>query len=121
MKCYLFFFAAFFTDFLTAFFALFFFTDFFFAADFFFAGGTFAPALRASDKPIAMACLRLVTFFLLRPLFSLPFFMARISRSTAFPALGLYLRPLDFFLVGMLSTSRDWEAVKAMQVVSGIK
>ncbi|HTD54614.1 MAG TPA: hypothetical protein VK670_04485 [Silvibacterium sp.] len=33
----------------------------------------------------------------LRPDFSFPFFIACISRSTDFEALGLYLRPLDFF------------------------
>jgi hypothetical protein len=44
---------------------------------------------------MAIACLRLVTFFPLRPDFSLPRFISRISRSTALPALGLYLRPLE--------------------------
>lgn len=37
-----------------------------------------------------------MTFFPLRPLFSLPRFIAFISRSTLFPAFGLYLRPADF-------------------------
>lgn len=47
---------------------------------------------------MAMACLRLVTFLPLRPDFSLPCFIAFISRSTDLPALGLYLRePADFF------------------------
>ena len=32
--------------------------------------GTFAPSFLASDKPIAIACLRDVTFLPLRPLFS---------------------------------------------------
>ena len=59
-------------------------------------GGTFLPSLRASDRPMAIACLRLVTFFPLRPLFSLPCFIACISRSTSLPADGLYLR-VDFF------------------------
>jgi hypothetical protein len=48
--------------------------------DFFF--GTLAPLLRASDRPIAIACLRLVTFLPERPLFSVPalrFFMARLT------------------------------------------
>ena len=48
-----------------------------------------------------MACLRLVTFLPLRPLRSLPRFIARISRSTSLPAPGEYLRPdfrVDFFL-----------------------
>lgn len=46
---------------------------------------------------MAMACFGLVTFFPLRPDFSLPCFMARISRSTFLPAEGEYLRPEDFF------------------------
>ncbi|MBV8631179.1 MAG: hypothetical protein JOZ83_09670 [Silvibacterium sp.] len=59
--------------------------------------GTLAPSLRASDNPIAIACFGLVTFLPLRPDFSFPSFIARISRSTDLEALGLYLRPLDFF------------------------
>jgi hypothetical protein len=47
---------------------------------------------------MAMACLRLVTFFPLRPDFSLPCFISFISRSTDLPAAGLYLRVLDDFL-----------------------
>jgi hypothetical protein len=46
---------------------------------------------------MAMACLRLVTFLPLRPDFSLPCFIARISRSTFLPAECEYLRPEDFF------------------------
>src|SRR5487761_1544441 len=60
--------------------------------DLFGDGGTFLPALRASDKPMAIACLGFVTFFLLRPLFNFPFFMAFISVSTFLEALGEYLR-----------------------------
>jgi hypothetical protein len=52
--------------------------------------------LRASDKPIAIACLRLVTFLPLRPLFSLPRFISCISRSTFLLADGLYFLELDF-------------------------
>jgi hypothetical protein len=44
-----------------------------------------------------MACLGFVTFLPLRPDFSLPCFIARISRSTSLPAEGEYLRPEDFF------------------------
>ena len=47
----------------------------FFAEDFFdapFFAGTFAPARRASDSPIAIACLRLVTFLPEPPLRSFP-------------------------------------------------
>jgi hypothetical protein len=59
---------------------------------FFGAGGTFFPALRASDNPIAIACFGLVTFFPLRPLFSVPFFISLISVSTFLLADGLYFR-----------------------------
>jgi hypothetical protein len=52
--------------------------------------GTFAPFSRASDKPIAIACLRLFTFRP-EPLFSVPFFRRRIALSTFFPAPLLYL------------------------------
>jgi hypothetical protein len=67
----------------------------FFAADFFL--GTFPPALRASESPMAIACFRLVTFFPLRPLFSLPCFIARISSPTFFCAFAPYFLPPDFF------------------------
>jgi hypothetical protein len=58
--------------------------------------GTLAPERRASDKPIAIACLRLLT---LRPLpdFNLPRLSLCISFSTDFDAFGLYFLPLDFF------------------------
>src|SRR5688572_16404959 len=44
--------------------------------------GTFAPALRACDNPIAMACLRLLTFLPERPLVSVPRFRSCIAFST---------------------------------------
>ena len=47
----------------------------FFEADFFaavFFGGTFVPARRASDRPIAIACFRLLTFLPEPPLRSVP-------------------------------------------------
>jgi hypothetical protein len=49
--------------------------------------GTLAPDLRASDNPIAIACLRLLTFRPERPLFSVPFlrfFIARLTLLDAF-------------------------------------
>jgi hypothetical protein len=69
------------------------------------AGGTFFPALRASDNPIAIACFGLVTFLPLRPLFSLPCFIAFISVSTLLPAAGLYFRvdPLFFALLFLVA------------------
>jgi hypothetical protein len=50
-----------------------------------FREGTFAPLSRASLSPMAIACLRLVTF---RPelLFSVPFFFRRMADSTFFDA-----------------------------------
>src|SRR5208337_3178124 len=72
-----------------------------------FLAGTFFPALRASDSPIAMACFLLVTFLPLRPLFNFPCFIARISVSTLFPAAGEYLRvdflPVAFFFVVLVA------------------
>jgi hypothetical protein len=58
--------------------------------------GTFLPLDRASDRPIAIACLRLFTF---RPLpdLSVPFFRRRIALSTSLLALSEYFRPEDFF------------------------
>ncbi len=61
------FFAGFFADF---------FADFF-AADFF--AGTFPPARRASESPMAIACLRLVTFLPDLPLRNVPVFRSCIT------------------------------------------
>jgi hypothetical protein len=47
-----------------------------------FFGGTFAPALRASDRPIAIACLRLFTFLPERPLRSSPVLRSCIASRT---------------------------------------
>jgi hypothetical protein len=79
---------------------LFFVEDFFFE-DFF--AGTFAPSARASESPIAIACLRLFTVLPLRPLLSLPRLNSCISRSTDFEAFGLYFRFADFFLAMLAS------------------
>src|SRR6185312_6217430 len=57
-----------------------------------FFDGTFLPSRRASDRPIAMACLRLFTFLPLRPILRRPRLNSCISRSTFLLALGLYLR-----------------------------
>jgi hypothetical protein len=67
----------------------------FFAVVFFFAVfrffdalfGTFLPLALASDSPIAIACLRLLTLRPERPLFSVPalrFFIARLTSAAAF-------------------------------------
>jgi hypothetical protein len=44
--------------------------------------GTLPPARRASDRPIAIACLRLVTFLPDRPLRKVPRLRSRIVFST---------------------------------------
>jgi hypothetical protein len=64
----------------------------FFAA---FLRGTFFPAARASDKPIAIACLRLVTFFPERPLRNVPCLRSSITFLTLRPAALLYLRAMN--------------------------
>jgi hypothetical protein len=49
--------------------------------------GTFLPFARASDRPIAIACLRLLTVLPDRPLFNVPalrFFIARLTSAEAF-------------------------------------
>lgn len=69
----------------------------------FFARGTFAPFFLASDNPIAMACLRLVTLPPLPPLpeRSVPLFLRRIALSTVLLAAFPYLRLDDFFFPGI--------------------
>ena len=73
----------------------FFFEDFFFEDPFFFAApffrGTFAPDFRASDSPIAIACLRLLTRFPPLPLFKVPRLRSCIARLTFFAAFLPYL------------------------------
>src|SRR5690349_873362 len=52
--------------------------------------GTFAPALRASDSPIAIACFRLFTFLPERPLLSVPSLRSCIARLTLLDAFFPY-------------------------------
>ena len=76
-----------------------FFEPFLDALDAFLRPGTLAPARRASDNPIAMACLRLVTFLPERPERSLPLFISSILRCTFLLAFFPYRREPFFFLV----------------------
>jgi hypothetical protein len=69
------------------------------AGVYFFFPGTLAPFLRALERPMATACLRLVTFLPLRPLFSLPRFISCISCFTCLPAAGPYFLLEDFLLL----------------------
>ena len=70
--------------------------------------GTFAPFLRASESPIAIACFLLFTLppFPPRPRRNVPFFRFFIARSTRLPADLPYLRPL-FFRVAMSDHPRS--------------
>jgi hypothetical protein len=65
----------------------------FFEARFF---ATFAPDARASDNPIAMACLRLFTFFLERPEVRAPALRSRIAVFTFFLVAEPYFFLPDF-------------------------
>jgi hypothetical protein len=56
--------------------------------------GTFLPAALASERPIAIACLRLFTFRPERPLFSVPALRFFIARSTLAEAFFEYLRAM---------------------------
>jgi hypothetical protein len=58
--------------------------------------GTFRPLALASDSPIAIACLRLVTFLPEPPLFSVPALRFFITRSTSLEAFFEYLRAIAF-------------------------
>jgi hypothetical protein len=73
-------------DFLAVFFAV-----FFFAAALF---GTFFPFALASERPIAIACLRLLTFRPERPLFKVPALRFFITRSTSAEAFLEYFRAM---------------------------
>jgi hypothetical protein len=63
--------------------------------------GTLAPFSRASESPIAIACLRLVTFRPERPLLSVPDFRFFIARLTLLPAALPYFRPPELFFAAI--------------------
>jgi hypothetical protein len=66
--------------------------------------GDFGTLSRASESPMAIACLRLFTVPPFPPLpdFKVPFFLRRIALATVLPAALPYLRPDDFFLAAMV-------------------
>src|SRR5580658_857186 len=66
--------------------------------------GTLPPSRRASDRPIAIACLRLFTVLPERPDLSLPSFISCIARWTFFEALGPYFFPEPFLAVGITTS-----------------
>jgi hypothetical protein len=60
---------------------------------------TFLPSALASESPIAIACLRLVTFLPERPLFRVPALRFFITRSTSAEAFLEYFRAMALLLV----------------------
>jgi len=60
--------------------------------------GTFAPAALASDRPIAIAFSRLVTFCPERPLLNVPALRSFIARSTLADAFFEYFRAMMVLL-----------------------
>src|SRR6188508_1899929 len=68
---------------------------------FYYAGcfGTFAPFFLASLNPIAIACLRLVTFLPLRPERNVPFFLRFIALCTVSCAFLEYLAMIFFLKI----------------------
>ena len=56
--------------------------------------GTFFPACRASDSPMAIACLRDFTFLPERPLRSVPAFRSRMALATFALLALLYFRAI---------------------------
>jgi hypothetical protein len=67
----------------------------FFAAFF----GTFLPSALASESPIAIACLRLLTLRPDRPLFNVPALRFFIARSTLADAFFEYFRAMNILPV----------------------
>jgi hypothetical protein len=60
--------------------------------------GTLAPSFLASDKPIAIACFREVTFLPLLPDYSFPSCISCITFSTLSPACLLYFAIVNGFI-----------------------
>src|SRR5215469_15867486 len=81
---------------------------YFFFARFFAFFGTLAPFLRASERPIAIACLRLLTLRFERPLRSVPALRFFIARSTLVEAFFEYRRGMTTLpYVGVIVSSGE--------------
>ena len=91
--------------------------------------GTFAPARRASDRPMAIACFLLLTFFPDRPLRSVPAARSCMARSTfrlaAFPYFAMTatsssnsVRPLTFFLLSFFAPALTLNQVRIARYVN---
>jgi hypothetical protein len=72
--------------------------------------GTFAPAALASDRPIAIACLRLVTFRPERPFLNVPALRSFIARSTLADAF------FEYFLAMMVLLPARNQSTQAAKV-----
>jgi hypothetical protein len=70
--------------------------------------GTFLPLALASDSPIAIACLRLLTFLPERPLFNVPALRFFIARPTSVDAFFEYLRAMVF--LRLAKNNHRWHA-----------
>jgi hypothetical protein len=75
--------------------------------------GTFAPLRRASERPMAIACLRLLTFLPDLPDLRVPSFISWTARFTVCEAFGPYFLPRDLlgmaaFLFESCATSGCW-------------
>jgi hypothetical protein len=102
-------FLVFLADFFLAAFLVVFFTAFFFTAFFFTVFvGTFLPSARASDRPMAIACLRLVTFLPEPPLFNVPALAFFTARATFFAA------DFEYFAMGLSDPDRDQSRPRIM-------
>src|SRR2546426_823826 len=80
-------------------------------------GFAYCGARRASLRPMAIACLRLVTFLPERPDRSVPCLRSRIARSTFLEAFGPYLRVLPR-LFAMHHLARRRNCASAMPPVT---
>jgi hypothetical protein len=82
-----------------------------------FGAGTFAPFFRASERPIAIACFRLVTFFPDLPDRSVPFFFSRIAPFTDFCAPFEYLAMIEIFWTGENPMPCLWNHLPTLMLI----
>jgi hypothetical protein len=81
--------------------------------------GTFAPERRASERPIAMACLRLVTLRPERPLRSVPRLRSRMTFSTFFDAFLLYFLAISIPSDNRVARSKQHEPCQGDRTLEG--
>jgi hypothetical protein len=91
-----------------------------FAREVFFFRGTLAPAFRASDRPIAIACFRLLTVVPDLPLFKVPRFILCIARSTFFSA-AFFFVAITRYLVDVFQTNSHSRPINCEVIVRASK